>query len=149
MAGTQQVMKSTTVVSMTTGSTAAATAGGRGHVRPLAQVLSELLDALATLLAAKVTSATQAQHKVDVAKLHDEIARAKEDLNAENARMATERALMDAESQRIRAEAFRLSLDQNVSNVVFSGRHQSCLPLQFEGWNLFNTPGVGTSYPPW
>ena len=75
---------------MTSGSTAETMAGASGSARPPAQVLSNLLDALATLLAAEVTPATQAQHKVDVAKLRDEIAQAKEELNAENARMVTE-----------------------------------------------------------
>ena len=57
---------------------------------PPAQVLSDLLEALATLLMAEVTSENQTQHNADVAKLHDEVAQAKEDLNAENTRMATE-----------------------------------------------------------
>ena len=68
-------------------------------MHPSAQVLFELLEALATLLIVEVIPVNQAQHKVDVAKLQDEIAQAKEDLNAENARMATERATSDAESQ--------------------------------------------------
>ena len=38
----------------------------------------------------EVTSDNQEQHKVEVAKLRDEIAQAKEELAAENARMAME-----------------------------------------------------------
>ena len=53
----------------------------------------------------------QAQHNTEVAKLLDEVAQAREDLNSENTRMATEQASFEAESQRIRAEAFVLSLD--------------------------------------
>ena len=75
-------------------------------MRPPAQVLSELLEALATLLMVEVTPANQAQHNVDVAKLRDEIAQAKEDLNVENAKMATERAALEMESQQIQAENF-------------------------------------------
>ena len=59
-------------------------------MRPPAQVLSELLEALATLLTAEVTPVNQAQHNMDVAKLGDEIAQAKEDLNVENTRMTAE-----------------------------------------------------------
>ena len=59
---------------MTSSSTAAAMAGTSGPMRLPAQVLSELLDALATLLAAEVTPAIQAQHNVEVAKLRDEVA---------------------------------------------------------------------------
>ena len=55
--------------------------------------------ALATLMGAEVTPETQEQHKVDVAKLRDEIAQAKEELAAENARMATKRAALDAQAQ--------------------------------------------------
>ena len=79
------------------GSTAAATAGASGYARPPAQVLSELLDALATLLAAEVTLVNQAQHNVVVAKVRDEVAKAREDLNAENVRMAIEWASLEAE----------------------------------------------------
>ena len=52
-----------------------------------AQVLSGLLDALATLLTAMVNLANQAQHNAEIAKLQVEIAQAKEELNTENARM--------------------------------------------------------------
>ena len=89
MAGTQPMLNPSTAAAMTSGPTTATTAGAGDSVRPPAQALSELLDALATLLAAEVTPTTQAHHKVDVAKLRDEIAEAKEELNAQNARMAT------------------------------------------------------------
>ena len=107
----------------------AARAGASGHVCPPSQVLSELLDSLATLMAAEITPVTQAQHNVEVAELRGEIAQAREELNAENVRMAMEQAALEAEAQRIQAEAFRLNLDQNASNVVLRRRHQSCLPL--------------------
>jgi hypothetical protein len=144
MAGTQSVLNSSTAAAMTSGSTAAAS----NSARPPAQILSELLEALATLLAAEVTPENQAQHKVDVAKLRDEIAQAKEEFNAENTRMATKRAALDAASQRIQAENFWLSLDQNASNAVLRRRHQSRLPPEYDAMNLFNTPGAGTSDPP-
>ena len=67
---------------MTSGATAAVIAGAGGPVRPPAQVLSELLEAFSTLLNVEVALANQAQHKVDIAKLRDEIAQAKEQLNA-------------------------------------------------------------------
>lgn len=95
MAGTQPVLNSITAAAMNSGSMATAIAGAGGPVRPSAQVLSELLEALATFLTVEVTLANQAKHNVDIAKLRDEIAQAKEDLNAENARMATERAALD------------------------------------------------------
>ena len=90
MDGMHQVLNSSTAAAMTSGSTVAATAGASGPVRPPAQVLFELLEALATLQTIEVTPANQAQHKVDVAKLRDEIAQAKEVLNDENARTAIE-----------------------------------------------------------
>jgi hypothetical protein len=86
MDGTQPMLKSSTVVAMTSGSTAAATAGASGSARPPAQVLSELLDALVAFLAAEVTLANQVQHNAEVAKLRDEVAKAREDLEAENVR---------------------------------------------------------------
>ena len=98
---------------MTSSSTAAATAGARGTAHLPAQVLTELLEALATLMGVELTPDTQEQHKVDVARLRDEIAQAKEELAAENARMAMERAALDTQAQRIHAESFRLTLDQN------------------------------------
>ena len=70
---------------------------------------------MATLMGVEVTSDNQEQHKVDVAKLQDEIVQAREELAAENARMAAERAALDAQAQRIQAESFQLILDQNAS----------------------------------
>ena len=89
MAGTQPALGSTNTAAMTCSSTVMATAGASGSAHPPAHVLTELLEALATLMGVEVTSDNQEQHKVDVAKLRDEIAQAKEELAAENARMAT------------------------------------------------------------
>ena len=69
---------------MISGSATAMAAGAGGPVHPTAQILSDLLDALATLLTVEVNPANQTQHNTDIAKLRDEIAQAKEDLNAEN-----------------------------------------------------------------
>ena len=82
---------------------------------------------------------------MDVAKLRDGIAQAKEELAAENARMIAERAVSDAQAQRIQADSFRLTLDQNASNEVMRRRHKTRLPSLYEARNLFNTPGTGTS----
>ena len=60
MSGTQPVINSSIVAAMTSGSMAEATAGASGSAHPPAQVLFELLDALATLLATEVMSVTQA-----------------------------------------------------------------------------------------
>ena len=69
MAGTQPVLGSATVAAMTSSSAAAATTGFSGTARPPAQALTELLEALATLLRVDVTPDNQEQHKVDVVKL--------------------------------------------------------------------------------
>ena len=98
MAGTQPVLGSKTATTMTSGSTVEATAGASSPARPPAQVLTELLNALVALMRVEVTPDTQEQHKADVAKLRDEIAQAKEVLATENARMATERAALDAQA---------------------------------------------------
>ena len=86
-------------VAMNTGSAAAA--GAPAH-RP-AQVLSGLMDAWATLLTTAVTPEMQDQHNAEVTKLKDQITQAKEDLAAEEVRMAEERAALDALSQQIQA----------------------------------------------
>ena len=57
--------------------------------------------------------------------MRDEIAQAKEELNAENTRMATERATLQREAERLRAENLRLSLDMDASNAAFNRRHVS------------------------
>ena len=85
-------------------------------MHPPAQVLTDLLDNLTTLLAANVDPANQDQHNTEVAKLRDEIAQAKEDLAAENARMTAERAILDAQAQRIQDNSIGRLLDQNASN---------------------------------
>ena len=72
MAGTQPGQNSTTAAAMISESAAATAAGAGGPVRPPAQVLSDLLDTLTTLLAAEVNPANQAQHNAEVAKLRDD-----------------------------------------------------------------------------
>ena len=57
MAGTQLVQHSSTAATLISGSAAATAARAGGPVRPPAQVLSDLLDALATLLTAEVNPA--------------------------------------------------------------------------------------------
>ena len=117
-------------------------------MRPPAQDLTNLLDNLTTLLTLEVNPANQVQHNAEVAKLRDEIAQAKEELNAENIGMATERAALDAQAQRIQSESFRLTMDQNASNEIMRRWHQTRLRSVYEARNLFNTPGAGTSDPP-
>ena len=59
MAGTQPVLGSTTAAAMTSSSMVAATAGASGSARPPAQILTELMEALATLMGVEVTPDTQ------------------------------------------------------------------------------------------
>ena len=94
-----------------------------------------------------VNPADQDQHNAAVKRLHDEIAQAKEELNAESTKMAEERAALDAQSQRIQAESYRLMLDQNASNNVMRRRNRTHVPSVYEARTLFNTPGAGTSNP--
>ena len=108
---------------------------------PPIQVLSDLFDALATLMAAEVDAVARDQHNAEIAKVNDQIAPAKADLAAENARMATERAELDA-------QAYRIRLDQNASEEVMIRRYRSHLPSGYEPRNLFNTPGAGASNQP-
>ena len=80
-----------------------------------------------------------------------DLAKAKEDLAAEGIRMTAERAALDAQTQLIQAQSFRLTMDQNASNEVMRRRHQkaqSRLPPVYDPRNLFNTPGAGPSNPP-
>ena len=80
-----------------------------------------------------------------------DLVKAKEDLATEGIRMAAERAALDAETQLIQAQSFRLTMDQNASNEVLRRRHQkaqSRLPSVYDPRNLFNTPGAGSSNPP-
>ena len=117
-------------------------------MRPPAQDLTNLLDNLTTLLTLEVNPANQVQHNAEVAKLRDEIAQAKEGLNAENVGMATEWAALDAQAHRIQSEAFRLTMDQNASNEVMRRRHKCRLPPVYEARNLFCMPRAGTSNQP-
>ena len=116
-----------------------------------AQVLMDLTDKMTALLTAMVVPADQAQHDAEVAQLKLDIARAKEDLAAEGIRMAAKRAALDAQTQLIQAQSFRLTMDQNASNEIMRRRHQkaqSRLPPVYDPHNLFNTPGAGSSNPP-
>ena len=108
-------------------------------MHPPAQVLSELFDALVVLMA-EANPVDQGVHNAEIAKVKEQITRAKADLAAEDTRMAAERAALDA-------QAYRLMLDQSASHEVMRRKHRSRLPPVFEARDLFNTPGAGTSNP--
>lgn len=95
MAGTQPALHSSTAAAMISGLVAATAVGAGGPVRPPAQVLSVLFDALATLMA-EVNPANRDEHNAEIAKVKDQITQAKADLAAEDARMTPERAALDA-----------------------------------------------------
>ena len=68
---------------MLSGSATATPAGAGGSAPPPAQVLSDLFDALATLMAAEVDAAARDQHNAEIAKVKDQITQGKADLAAE------------------------------------------------------------------
>ena len=100
MAGMQPAQHSSTAAAIIFGTAA----GVGGLVRPSAQVLFSLLDALTTLLTTEVNPDNRDQHNAEVTKLRDQIAQAKEDMAAEETRMAEERATLDAQAQRSQSE---------------------------------------------
>ena len=93
-------------------------------MRPPAQVLIDLMDKLTTLLTATVIPANKDQHDAEVARVREEITQAKEALAAEETRLATERAALDARAQRLQSEAYELTMSLNASNEVMRRRHQ-------------------------
>ena len=121
MAGTQPIQDSTTATAMTSGSAAA---GAGGHVRSPAQVLMDLTNKVTTLLTVVVNPTDQACHDAEVAQLKLDMVQDKEDLVAEDVRITAERATLDVQAQRIQAQTFRLTQDQNVANEVMRRRHQ-------------------------
>src|SRR3954463_15051165 len=137
MAGTQAAPHSSSTAAIVSGSTAAG-AGGSG--RPPAQVLADLFDALAALMA-EANPTDRDAHNAEIAKVREQIQQAKADLAAEETKMAAERAALDA-------QAYKLMLDQNASQEVLRRKYRSRLPSVFERRDLFNTPGAGTSNPP-
>ena len=92
MAGTQPTQHSSSAVAMI--SRSAARAGGPAHLPT--QVLSSLLDVWTMLLTTEVTTDNRDQHNMEVTKMRDQIAQAKEDLAVEETRMAEEQAALDA-----------------------------------------------------
>ena len=98
MAGTQPGQNSMAAAAVTPRIGAA---GAGGPVRPPAQVLIDLMDKLTTLLTATVIPANKDEHDAEVARVREEIAQAKEALAAEDTRLATERAALDARAQRL------------------------------------------------
>ena len=69
MAGTQSAPHSSTTAAMLSGSTTATPAGAGSSVPPLAQVLSDLFGALATLMSVEIDAAARDQHDADIAKV--------------------------------------------------------------------------------
>ena len=115
MAGTQAALHSSTAAPITSGSAAVTAAGAGSSARPPAQVLSELFDALA-LLMAEANPADRDVHNTEIPKIKEQITQAKADLAAEDTRMATERAALDA-------QAYRLMLDQSASQEVMRRKY--------------------------
>ena len=68
---------------------------------PPAQILMDLMDKLTTLLTAVVEPADKAQHDAEVARVCEEMVQAKENLAAEEVRMAAERAALDVRAQQL------------------------------------------------
>lgn len=99
MAGTQPGQNSMASAAITSGLGAA---GAGGPMRSAAQVLMDHMDKLTALLTVTVIPANQSEHEAEVAQVRDEIARAKETLAAEDARLATERAALDVRAQHFR-----------------------------------------------
>ena len=66
-------------------------------MRPPAQVLSGLLDTLGMVMTTEVNAANWDEHNAEVAKVRDQITQAKEDLTAEDVRMATMCAELEAQ----------------------------------------------------
>ena len=93
-------------------------------MRPLAQVLIDLMDKLTALLTATVIPADKDEHDAAVAQVREEIAQAKEALAAEDTRLATEQVALDAWAQRLQSEAYQLMMSLNASNEVMRRRHQ-------------------------
>ena len=83
-------------------------------MRTPAQGLSDLFDALATLMA-EVNPADQDAHNAEIAKVKDQITQAKADLAVEDPRIAAEQAALDA-------QAYRIMLDQSALNEVLKRR---------------------------
>ena len=131
MTGTQAALHSSTAAATTSGSAAVTAAGAGGLVRPPAQVLSELFDALVVLMA-EANPADQGVHNAEIAKVKEQITQAKADLAAEDARMTAERAALDA-------QAYRLMLDQNASHEVMKRKYRSRLPSVSRS-ETFSTP---------
>ena len=100
MTGTQAALHSSTGAATISGSAAAMVAGAGGPVRPPAQVLSELFDALAVLMA-EVNPPDEDTHNTEIAKVKEQISQAKTDLAAEDTRMAAERAALDAQAYKL------------------------------------------------
>ena len=75
-------------------------------MRPPAQVLIDLMDKLRALLTATVIPANKDEHDVEVARVREEIAQAKEALAAEDTRLAIERAALDARAKQLQSEDF-------------------------------------------
>ena len=106
---------------MLSGSTTATPAGAGSSAPPPAHVMSDLFDTLAMLMAAEVDAAARDQYNAEIARVKDQIAQAKAYLETENARMATERAELEA-------HAYQIRLDQNASEEVMRRRYRSRLP---------------------
>ncbi|KAI4965143.1 hypothetical protein ZWY2020_057383 [Hordeum vulgare] len=105
---------------------------------------------IANLMATPVTSENQESVNAELAKLREAMAQAQRDMEAEAARIETQRVAVAAETDRLNTEGSRLGIQQRASDAVHQRRHGGRIPADIHPTRLFHTPrtpGVGRDRP--
>ncbi|KAI4991455.1 hypothetical protein ZWY2020_039826 [Hordeum vulgare] len=86
-------------------------------------ILVDLSAEITRIMATRVTAENQVTINVELAKLRDEMAKARRDAEAEAARIETREAQITAETARLNTENWGLERHQRASDVVHQRRH--------------------------
>ncbi|KAI4994234.1 hypothetical protein ZWY2020_029282 [Hordeum vulgare] len=103
--------------------------------------MTELATEIANLMATLVISENQESVNAELAKLQEAMAKAQRDMEAEAARIETQRVAVAAETDRLNTEGWRLRIQQRApSNAVHQRRHGRRVPADLHPTRLFDTP---------
>ncbi|KAI4997023.1 hypothetical protein ZWY2020_052365 [Hordeum vulgare] len=108
--------------------------------KTLAQAMADLTAEVTRLMATVVTPENQESINAELAKLHEAMAKAQRDVEAEAARVETQQAMIAAETERLNTEGWRLERKHCASYAIHQRRHHGHIPTDLHPTPLFDTP---------
>lgn len=117
-----------------------ATNGASGSGKTPTRAMRDLVAEVEKLLEGPVTMENQEERNVELEKLRAEMVKVQQEIDTENTRIGEFHTRIQDESDRLRANAWRLGLRQNAHEAVNHMRHLSRVPHKLMPTRLFTSP---------